>query len=113
MSNKEKLSKWICFFDVPHRVVMEERGLTFENLGQSLQQQVLDFDKEYIKALEDGHVDEEETQKLFSKSSSIATTILEALEAQKGSNVGPVVGILAGIGLIVGAAFGVRAIIKG
>ena len=91
---------------------MEERGLTFEHLGQSLQQQVVDFDKEYIKALEDGHVDEDETSKLMDKSSAIAKTILEALEEQKESNAGPVLGILAGLGILVGAAFGVRSLIK-
>ncbi|ASS50160.1 MAG: hypothetical protein A3D31_11370 [Candidatus Fluviicola riflensis] len=89
---------------MPHELVMDLKGLEYEDLSESIQKSIDEFATIFDRVLEDGYVDDQEEQELLTKSYAIA----KAIESEHGSvsqgdtTTGVVVGVLVGIGATIG-----------
>ncbi len=97
--------------DFPHEELMDELGLSVNDLKASLQRDILTFDKKYMDAIIDGTITKQERQELITESYDIAKEIKENYGGKSDNN-GAVGGILAGIFLTLGAVLGIKQIAK-
>lgn len=102
-----KLENW------NHIRVITNLGLGVNDLSKATRERIALFNDDYAKAIEDNNLDDQEFKVLRDYSKDIAQLILEEhkelvkkIEAEK--NGSSALGILAGIGLVVGAIFGIR-----
>lgn len=100
--------EWLRNHDMPHENVMDEYGIEFEDLSESIQSEIRQFDLEYEKALSDGYIDEREEHKLIIISYKIALRIKREHLPEQGGNMNGAIGLLAGIGITIAAIFGIN-----
>lgn len=75
MKENQHRQKWIVGPEMPHEKEMDEKGLEFVDLDESIQQEIRDFDVAYCMALNDCDITEEEFNVLISMSYEIVKKI--------------------------------------
>lgn len=93
--------------DLPHELLMDNLGIELSDLSAHLRAKIRLLDKTMERALKDGYVDEKEEQTIISQSYTISLEIEEQFK-DRNNNSGTTVGIVAGIALLIGAAFGIK-----
>lgn len=76
---KQTIEEFELGNDMPHECLMDEHGLTFNDLTPMLQRQLRAFDDFYEKALTDEFISNEEKKELINRSWTIATLIKQEL----------------------------------
>lgn len=105
MEKEQEEHVWDMGPEMPHETLMDKKGLEFDELSPTIQEDIRQFDKEHSKALEDGIVSEDEHRILLEKSYEIAKKILVDHADAPGENSSN--GLLIGLVLGIGAAFGI------
>lgn len=97
--------------DLPHEHTMDLLGLELEDLNANLRGKVRRIDDLLAKALSDGYVDDNEEKELIQKSYKLSLEIESTYRNNTGNGTA-VVTLLGGLGLIIGAAIGIKQLSK-
>lgn len=97
--------------DLPHEHTMDLLGLELKDLNANLRGQARRIDDLLAKALEDGYVDDNEEKELIQLSYKLSLEI-EKNYRNGTDNSAAAITILGGIGLLIGAAIGIKQLSK-
>lgn len=97
--------------DLPHEHTMDLLGLELEDLNANLRAKVRRIDDLLEKALSDGYVDEDEEKELIHKSYNLSIEIEKTYRNNNGNSTAAIT-ILGGLGLLIGAAIGIKQLSK-
>lgn len=101
-----KKYNWIRFGEFEHISLMTDHEIQVSDLSEEIQNEIKEFNLFFSDALKDGFVSEKEREDLLEDSIRIAEHIRQQYEQNQSS--GSALGVLAVVGLLVGAAFGVN-----
>lgn len=103
--------KWNQLRGLPHKNILFKNDIVIEQLSLDTQDKINQFNTMYANAMKYG-IDQQTKNKMWELSENIANAIIAEHEAkQQKSSVSPL-GILAVVGLVVGAAFGVNQMMR-
>lgn len=95
--------------DMPHLVFMDEQDLTADKFSESLRHKLHLFDAEFVKAMTDGIVDEQEYYSLHTFSTELKSLMIKEMQPRK---IDPETGALITIFSALGAAIGLGKIFR-
>ena len=101
---------WVRFGEFEHITLMADNEIQVSDLSDEIQDEIKEFNMFFSATLADGFVDEKEQEALLDDSERIAEDIRKEYEKKESS--GSVLGVLAIVGLMVGAAFGVNQVMN-
>ena len=90
----------------PHRTILSKNNISIDQLNIETQNNIAVFNKRYVQVMRTG-ISDKEKKDLLELSQGIADAIVKQFE-QKQESSGSALGVLAVVGLLVGAAFGVN-----
>jgi hypothetical protein len=97
---------WVRFGEFEHITLMADNEIQVSDLSDEIQNEIIEFNMFFSETLRDGFVSENEQEDLLNHSERIAKHIRKEYEQKESS--GSALGVLAIVGLMVGAAFGVN-----
>lgn len=110
MSIDRERGDFLFSHDLPHEHIMDQYQLELTDLNAALRTKIRLFDELFLKAMEDGYIDDTEEKELISESYKIAQIIQESYS--DGSKGFEDVTAIGGLLLLIGTAIGLRQLIK-
>ena len=110
MSIEREEDGFLFNHDLPHENTMDRIGFELEDFDTGLRAKIRRIDDLFLKAMEDGYVDDKEEEELITLSYKVSEEIEK--RNNEGANGGENLTIIGGLLLLLGAAIGIKQLSK-